>query len=732
MKAKIILTIFLILTIVSGILITQVKVNYDLKEYLPADSESVQALDTYDDEFGTGTYALVMIDDVTIADVLETKAELAAIDRVTSVIWLDNVLNENTFNMILSGLDTVLQAFLQATLDAFRQSGITYPEAFMEIMAFFPDAAKSSLESQIETFYKDGYAKLRISFDFDSSDLIAGDVVAEIISTLEANDMTFHLSGGVISTLFTRNTVSGEVGKITFVIIPIELIILLFTTPAFIDLVIFAIVAAIAIILNLGTNVFWPNISFITQSMAIALQLAISLDYIIFIVNRCHKERDSGLEIEAALSKAMGKVRSPVLASALTTGVSFLALVFMRFSIGFDIGLVFFKAIFFSLLSSLLLEPILIRYFARAIDKSRHKVLFPKFGKFAKFIYRFRYVFLAFLVAILVPAYYFQSHNMFIYGDSALTSSIGSTYYEDTLAMEEVFGHDNQIIVLTERDLAKEAMFYQAVSTDDSLPLNSIQAAIYYEETIADPLVLQQYLTNFYTEDYEIMILSFDMKEESQATKDVVDKLHVYLEQAGFTDGYLIGSSPIAYEIADVITVDYFYVTLIALLSVMTIILITYRNLLMPVILPLVIVASVFFTMSIPYFIRDSMVFLAYLIVSTILLGATIDYAILFGKRYLELREDHPKNDSIQIAIADSAPSIMTSAIIFAVSGLTISIISSIYTISQIGLQIAIGASTSLLFVLVLLPQLFYIFDRWIKRSNVKDIREKQAKKQQK
>lgn len=729
MKAKIILTVFLVVTIIAGILITQVNVNYDLKEYLPDDSKSVAALEIYDEEFPSGTYALLMIESDSVQDVLDIKAEIKGIAHVTEVVWLDNILNEVTFAAILSDLAPLAQVFMQATLDAYLQSGLSYPEAFMELMVLFPEDAKAALEDQIDNYYVDGYAKMQIMLDLKQSSLQTGEVIDEVISLLENAEMTFYLSGGVISTLYTRNTVSGEVMKITLVIIPIVLIILLIMTPAFFDLVIFGIVAAIAIILNLGTNVFLSNISFITQSMAIALQLAISLDYIIFIVNRYHKERDLGQGVDEALKLSMAKVKSPVIASALTTGVSFLALIFMRFSIGLDIGIVFAKAIFFSLLSSMILVPILIKIFAKLIDKSKHKVLMPRFGKIAKFIYKFRYVFLVFLIAIIVPAYYFQSHNQFIYGDSALTSSKGSIYYEDTLAIEREFGYDNRIIVLTERDMTKEGIFYQTVLSDADLPLNSIQAGIYFVQTISDPLVLESYLANFYTEDYEIMILSFDMKEETEATKAVVDKLYLYLENAGFEEAYLIGSSPIAYEIQDVISTDYFYVTLIALFAVMVIIFITFRNLLMPLILPLVIVASVFFTMSIPYFTGDSLVFLAYLIVSTILLGATIDYAILFGKSYLELRETHNKNDSIQIAIADSAPSIMTSAIIFAASGLSIALISSVFTISQIGMQIAIGATTSLLFVLVLLPQLIYIFDRWIKRSNVKEIKKSRKKR---
>ncbi len=728
MKAKIILAIFLIATIVAGILITQVNVNYDLKEYLPDDSKSVAALEIYDTQFNSGTYALLMIETESISEALSIKTDISEVEHVSQVVWLDSVLNETTFGTILANLDGLSQVFMQATMNAYLQSGLTYPEAFIELLALFPETERAVFEAQIDNYFVDGYAKMQVMLDLNQASLETGAVIDEIVNLLETADITFYLSGGVISTIFTRNTVSKEVLNITLVIIPIVLIILLLMTPAFFDLVVFAIVAAIAIILNLGTNVLLPNISFITQSMAIALQLAISLDYIIFIVNRYHKERDRGLEVDEALQLSMKKVKAPVIASALTTGVSFLALVFMRFSIGLDIGIVFFKAIFFSLLSSLILVPILIKYFAKLIDKSKHKVLMPRFGKFAKFIYKFRYVFLGFLILVIGPAYYFQSHNAFIYGDSALTSSVGSTYYEDTLAIEAEFGYDNRIIVLTEKDLAKEGIFYQTVTTDTSLPLNSIQAGIYYQQTISNPQVLASYLANLYTDDYQIMVLSFDMKEESDTAKAVVDKLYLYLETAGFEDTYLIGSSPIAYEIKDVISTDYFYVTLIALFAVMVIIFIAFRNLLMPLILPLVVVASVFFTMSIPYFIGDALVFLGYLIVSTILLGATIDYAILFGKSYLELRETYNKNDSIQIAISDSAPSIMTSAIIFAASGLSIALISSVYTISQIGMQIAIGATTSLIFVLVLLPQLFYIFDRWIKKSNVKEI-QKQNKK---
>jgi len=726
LKNKIILAVFLALTVVAGIMITQVNVNYDLKQYLPDDSETVEGLDIYESEFGTGSYAIVMIEDADVSDALTAEQEILELSHVTSVEYLDTVLNQMTFQTLIANFDATTQAVLQTQMDNMTNAGYSYPEAFLQLIDYLqtnlPSEYISLLEplvSETEKYYVDGYSKMIVSIDLEQTDLEAETVLDEIIDTLNNDGLTFYLTGGVVSTVFTRNAISSEVLKITLIIVPMILILLLFLTPAYFDLIVFVLAAAVAIILNLGTNAFLPNISFITHSIAIVLQLAISLDYIIFIMSRYHEERDKGLSSDEAIKAAMKKVTVPVIASASTTGASFLALLFMKFSIGLDIGIVFFKAIAFSLLVALFLVPVLIKVFAKLIDKSRHKVFLPKFGKFAKFVYKFRYLLLAFLLLIVPFAYYFQSHNDFVYGDSALTSSKGSEYYEDTEKIESVFGFDNRIIILTDKNVFKETIFYQEITADTSLPLTDIKSGVYYSQTISDPATLAIVLSNFYTDDYEIIVMTFDMDPESEEAETVLTSLRTHLDDAGISDYYLLGSTPVAFETKNIISSDYDYVTLIALVAVMLIIFITFKNFLMPIILPLVIVASVFVTMSVSYFAGYKVVFLGYLIISTILLGATIDYAILFGKRYLELRNTYGKHDSIQMAISDTAPSITTSAIIFAVAGLMLSIVSSIVTIRQIGGQIAIGAMLALFYVLVLLPQLFYIFDRWIKRSNV-------------
>lgn len=724
LKQKIIFVVFFLLAIISIFLMTKVEVNYDLSKYLPSDENASIGLRIYEDQYGESSTANLVLkfdSETTLSEILQVSTDLSQIENVSSVLFLDDYLNQSMFDQIKAAADPYTQAYLEQLEANMLLTGGTYTELIVNLYNASP-TTMSSVGDYIDTFYHEANhtAYFQIVFGVSAASSLTEPALNAVKDVASAISIDYYLSGNAASTVYTRNTITKEVFNITIIIIPIILIILLFMTPSFFDLVIFGVVAGVSILLNLGTNAFLPNISFVTQSMAIALQLAISLDYIIFIVNRYHKEKDLGLSTDEAIKAAMKKVYQPVIASALTTGVSFLALIFMRFSIGMDIGLVFFKAIVFSLIASLTLLPALIKVGDKLILKSKHKVFLPRFGKFAKFIYKFRYAFLVFLIAIIVPAYYFQSHNNFIYGDTALTAAEGSSYYEDVKFIEDNYGLQNQIIILTNKDQAVEASLVQTLMSDTSLQITKIESGVMYLSQISDPVILQNILAKFYTEDYSIIILTVNLPVESADTKLMVTSLRQIVSDSGYSEYYLLGQSPIAYSIEDVIRVDYLIVSIIAVISIMIIILLTFKNFIMPLILPLVIVSSVFLTMSIPYFAGERVVFLGYLIVSTILLGATIDYAILLGKRYLELRVDHQKNESIMIAIEDSAPSIFTSALIFSVSGFSLYFVSSIMTISQIGLTIATGAIISMFFVLVILPQLLFIFDKWMKKANFK------------
>jgi len=721
MKRILIFVVFVISAVISVFLMNNVNVNYDLSKYLPDSSESAEAIGVYEDVYGTSSQAdlMISIGDYSVDQLIAVEQLLENVDGVQSVSFLDDQLNQSFYQMIRLQADALTGVYLDQLETATISAGGSYASLLMGLYASNP-AQMSDIGAIINQFWHEssGEALMNISFSDTSASDVTQNALEDVKTILDNGNIDYRMAGGAVSTAFTRATIVNEVSKITWIIIPLILLVLLWMTPSFFDLVLFIVTAGIAILINLGTNSFLPSISFITQSMAIVLQLAISLDYMIFVVHRYHRELDKGLSAEDALAQTKKRIISPVLASALTTGVSFLALVFMRFSIGLDIGIVFFKAVSISLLCSIFLLPELIKTFSKSIEKTKHKTFSLRFGKMAKLIYKARYVFLGLLLLLIVPVTLMQSNNDFIYGDSAISASEGTTYYNDELAISDEFGRHNQIVVMGSADDAVEAQLIQSLLTSD-LPITNIQAGILIKQSVSDPTTLAVILPQFYQDSWTRIILTLDLPPESDETENSVNELKLLVSDAGFDSSYLLGSSVVAYDIKDVIRVDYRLVSIIALVGVMTIVFLTFKNLLLPIILPLVIVTSVFLTMSIPFLAGQTLVFLAYLIVSTILLGATIDYAILLSKTYLELRVSRPKAEAIHYAIESSAPSIFTSAVIYIIAGVTVFLTSSILTISQIGLVIAIGATVSMLFVLVMLPQLLFILDKFIVKANI-------------
>lgn len=718
MKRYIVFSVTFILLIVSLVMMFYVKVNYDMKRYLPKDENLVLGMDLHDEYFGTSSYTHLLIENESLHDVLVLKDSLLSINHVSHIDFIDSIYSEVSYGLLLSTLDQSTQDYINYELSVGMQQGLSFTESFYRLMASLPAELTESLRIETLRYQKDGIYKMTLMFDLASSDASISDVITSLKNTMDEENIDYILVGGVMSDIFVKDAIEGEVLKITLFLIPIVLVLLLLMSPSLSDLIVFIVISGVAIIINLGTNAFFPDISFITQSMAIALQLAISLDYMIFIVHRYHKDRIN-MDKDQAIKTSLKHVSSPVIASALTTAVSFLALVVMRFSIGVDIGLVFLKAVMISAVSSLILGPLLMTWLDKWMMKTKHKVFIPKFHAFSLIVYKLRYLLLAVFLLMIIPAYLMQSNNHFIYGESSLVGDEGTTYAKDINFMVDTFGYDEQLIIITEKDAQKEQALYQALTSRNDLDITRIQSIVYYQAIIQDPLMLNMISTNFYQGNYHRIIISLNIPEESEKTEEVILNIKDITNDIGFTEAYFIGSAVAALTLKDVIEDDYIYVTLIALVMIMMVIFITFKNLLLPILLPAVIMTSVFMSMSIPYLLGQSLSFLGYLIVSTVLLGATIDYAILFTKRYIELREVHQVHESIKLAIEDSAPSILTSALIFGSAGLSIGFISSVLAIKQIGLQIGIGAMFGMLSVLILLPQLLFIFDKWMMKSKI-------------
>ncbi|MGD9963844.1 MAG: RND family transporter [Candidatus Izemoplasmatales bacterium] len=722
MKKWLIIVFFASLVALSGFLITKVNVNYDLQEYLPEDSDIVKGINEYSDEFGSSSQAYIAIDENSVSQALELKEEILMNENVKEVIFVDTYLNELTYSIIRSKLQTEQQIVLDSSMSILISQGLTYPEALYQIANYFPELEKQVIQDQYSEFVSENNVLFQVVFKTTTSDNKTEETLDELVSSLDDMGYQVRMKGDVVSNIFTKNTITEETKLITIIIIPLIIIVLLVLSKSLFDIIIFIIVAGVSIIINLGTNAIFPSISYITQSMAIALQLAISLDYIIFTLNSYHEiKKDSDLSCDQAIKIALKKIHRPVIASALTTMVSFLALVVMKFSIGLDIGLVFAKAILISLFSTLILLPVLIRFFSKLIDKTKKSTKIIDFNWFANFsekAKKYRYLFLAFILAIIGPLIYFQAQNEFTFGVNSFSASKGTSYYEDSEFIDQEFGLKNTIVILVEKDDLKEVQVYQQIKDLDSV--KSLDAGIYYKNVISNPIILSQVVENLYSENYALMKINVDSDIESTESFKIYEDISGIIKDTYPNQSYILGETAISYEIKDIIVRDFTYVTLLAIFMVMLIIFISFKNILIPTVLITIIEIAVFLSMSLINLFDQDLVFLAYLIVTTILLGATIDYAILFSKRYTEVREKNSKEISIRKASIEATPSIVTSALLFIISGLTISMISSINSISQIGLLIALGAFVSMIFVLVILPQILYIFDFLIIKSKIK------------
>jgi predicted RND superfamily exporter protein len=718
MKNKIVLVIFFIFTIVSALFINSVNVNYNLESYLPSNSEIKEGINVYYDEFGDTSNAYISLNETSISNTLQVKEEILEIDNVEQVVYLDDYFNVLTYGIIKSQLPDAQQVMLDTAVNNFLAMGLNYPQIFLNIMSYLPEENQIELQKVFDSFMSENEMMIQVVFSTTSSDTLTETAINEIKLILDARDYNYAIGGGAISTIFTRNTIEKEVLIITIICVPLVLFVLLLLSKSYFDIILFGIVVGVSIIINLGTNIILPDISFITKSMAIVLQLAISLDYIIFYINAYHNERDKNKSVDESLSLAKTKTKKPILASALTTGVSFLALIFMRFTIGLDIGIVFAKGIFISLLATIFLLPVLIKLFAKIIDKTRKKAKMEyKYGFISK-LNKFKYVFLILLVAILGTSVYFQSKTDYTYGSSSFAGSEGTEFQDDLDHLNNEFGYKNNVIIILPKDDLDEGNLYQELNTLEYV--EGVTAGIYYKNLVLDPITLDLVTQKLYSENYAMFQFNLISEVEGDLAFSYYENIESILNDLEIEDSFILGETSTAYHIRDTVSFDYNLVMIIALVAIIIIILITFKNFFMPILLPLVIETSVFLTMALLSLLTGKIIFLASLIVSAILLGVTIDYAILLSKSYLTAREKHSKNESIQIGVQDALPSIIISATLFSIAGLTVYFISSIQSISQIGLILGIGAIVSLIFVVIILPQMLSIFDKWICKGNIK------------
>ena len=679
---KAILIFFVVATALSVLLALGVEVNYDLTQYLPQDSITTKAMDKLESEFGYPEIGTVMVRDISIPGALAIKGDIEAIDGVSQVLWLDDI------------------------------ADITQPIEFLD-------------PNMTESYYKDGNALFQVTYFENGYSPVTADAIDSIRAMLteKVGEERFALGGPQVASKALVETTEREVVVISAVAVVIVLIILLLLTDSWLAPFLYLISIGVAVLINMGSNIFVGRISNVTQSTQAILQMAISMDYSIFLFERFMFERENGASVTEAVKTAVKKSVVSLSGSSLTTIAGFLALWFMDYGIGFDLGRVLVKGIVISLFTIMTLLPVLILFTAPLLEKLRHRSLMPGLEGFARTVLKGRYIFIVLCFLVMVPAFLAQSRNDFLYGEAGINKE-GTEIFDEGKEITDIFGEQNQVVLLVPKgSVASETAL--ADDLGDKEYVKSLQSI----PTLADPAIPREILPgeltdNFASDEYVRMIIMLDVPSESEETFAAVEDLKNTI--SGYYDEYyLAGSSTAIYDIKQVVETDYNTVNTISILSVMFIILIVFRSLSLPFILTFVIEISIWINMSIPYFAGNTLSFVGYLIVSSVQLGATIDYAILLADRYLEYREILPKRDAAMKAVSTSGGSVFTSFLILGTAGLSLGIVSQTAAISELGTLIGRGAFMSGVMVLILLPQLLVIFDPVIMRTTLRGRKKK-------
>ena len=665
---KRIIVVFLILFAVCLLCKQLVAVNYDMYDYLPPESASTQALEIMNREYSGGIpNARVMLENVSVPQALEYKEKLRAVEGVTDVTWLDDV------------------------------ASVTVPLETLD-------------QDTVESYYKDGNALLSLTIEEDMRKE-AVDAIRKIIGPDNA------MSGNAVTTAYATASTVKEVSRIAVIAVAFVLFVLILTTTSFAEPFIVLAGLGIAVILNGGSNLIFGEISFVTNAAGSILQLAVSLDYSVFLLHRFAECRKEYSDPKEAMVQALIRSTTSILSSGLTTVIGFLALCLMRFQIGPDLGLTLAKGVAISLITVFVFMPALILATYRLIDKTQHRPFVPSFKRFGRFVSRIMTPLVIVFAILIVPSYLASNANSFYYGASHLfgtQTQVGA----DTAKIEAAFGKkDTYVLLIPKGSTATEAELSQELHK-----IPQVKSILSYVDTVGT-VIPEQYLdsdtlSKLNSAHFTRMVLTMDAEFEGRETFSLVETVRNTAEKYYPGQWYLAGEGVSTYDLMDTISADTVKVNLVAIGAVFLVLLLTMKSLILPVILVLSIETAVWINLSIPYFAGQSIFYIAYLIISSVQLGATVDYAILLTDRYKEMRQTCSQKESIVQTISAVSVSILTSGSVLTVVGFLLGVFSTHGLLSQLGYFLGKGTLCSLVIVLFVLPGLLCLFDRQVIRKH--------------
>ena len=733
-KRKAFYLVFIAAFVFCAASINKVQVNNDITSYLPAQTETRRGLTIMDEEFITLGSANVMVSNVTYQTALDLSHKLENIEGVSEVAF-----------------------------------------------------------DGTEEHYKNSSALFTISFDGEETDPATVEAMNEVLAALEGYDVysSTQIGRDESATLQQEMTVILAIAAVVIVVV------LLFTSKSYMEVPVYLIVFAAAAVLNMGTNFIFGTISFITNSIAVVLQLALAIDYAIIFCHRYMEERDNGLDPREADIAALSKAIVEISSSSLTTISGLVALMLMQLRIGFDMGIVLSKGIVCSMLCVFLLMPGLLMLFSGPIDRTRHRNLVPKINFWGKAVVRLRYILPPIFLVVVVAGAVLSSHCDYVFDTNDTDFDNKPAWRIADEKVTDTFGKKNTIAVLVPRgDYNKEKYVLERVSqlpqvtqatglanieVEDGRMLTDEMNPRQFSELAGVDIELARLLYQAYglsveeygaifqdPDEYSVPLIDvfeflLDQKdkgvvnltgEQADKVDDLQERLDVGLEQLRGehwsrlvfvadvpTEGdetyalldeirsiaqeyygddvILVGNSTNAFDLASSFSGDNMKISILTALFVMVILLFTFKSAGLPILLVLTIQGSIWINFSVPVLTGTNLLFLSYLVVSSIQMGATIDYAIVITNRYMELKTEMERKQAAVEALSQSFPTILTSGTIMAVAGFLIGGISTDATIGSVGQTLGRGTVTSIILVMTVLPQLLMLGDALIERTAI-------------
>ena len=668
-----ILTVILMIPSVIGMIAT--RVNYDMLTYLPSDMETVIGQNELLEDFDKGAFTFLIFEDMSNKDVAKLKEKVEAIDHVDTVLWYDSL------------------------------ADLSIP------MELLPD-------SIYKEFNTDHSTMMAVFFDTGTSDDLTMDAVEEIRSVCGKRCFVSGMTALVVD---LRDLCEKEEPIYVSLAVGLACIAMVVLLDGWLIPFVFLASIGAMILLNLGTNIIFGEVSYITKALSAVLQLAVTMDYSIFLWHSYNEQREKYADKFEAMAVAIKETLTSVIGSSVTTIAGFIALCFMSFTLGRDLGIVMAKGVLFGVLGCVTVLPSLILVLDKPLQKTKHRSIIPNMGKFAKGIVKFFPVFLIIFAILVTPAYYgYSKANDEVYYDLGECLPADISYVISNSKLREDFNIASTHMILVDNSISEKSV-KSMIGEMEAVP--GVKYVLGLESVIGSRVpqeILPDSIKSIVGSDrWELLLINSEYRVASDAVNEQIDTLNTILKKYD-ENGMVIGEAPCMKDMIEITGHDFSVVTAVSVIAIFLIILLVEKSISLPFILIAVIEIGIFINLGLPHYFGQSMAFITPICISTIQLGATVDYAILMTTRYKSERiGGMDKNKAVWTALYTSIPSIIVSGMGLFAATFGVALYSDIEIISSMCMLMARGAIISMLLVIFVLPAMFMLFDKIICKTTL-------------